>query len=81
MQSLGWALVVIAGLAWVLGGNAILGPRRLRRGEKPLVFDFRPLARLSDLNSVQKRRLLGLLIGAGVLALLGLAMAQGAFDR
>ena len=80
MRSLGIALLVASGLGWMIGGNAIIGPRRLRRGEKPLLFDLRPLPRLSDLSSLQKRKLFWLLVSVMVIGGLGLAMVQGVFD-
>ena len=81
MHSLGLALVVAACVAWVLGANAILRPRQLRPDERPLVFALRPLPRLGDLTQLQKRKLLGLLVGVVGFTLLGLALALGAFER
>lgn len=81
MRSLGIALVVVACLGWMVGANAVIGPRRLRPGEKPLVFDVRPIPRLGDLTSSQKRKVLWLISGVVLLGLLGLAMAQGAFHQ
>jgi hypothetical protein len=78
MHLLGIALFVVAGLGWVFGANAIIGPRP---GERRLGFEFRPLQRLGDLTSSQKRRLLWLVLACGVLALLSSAMVNGAFGR
>ena len=79
MHSLGIALVVIAGLGWLLAGPAITRPR-LRPGERRLMFDLRPL-RLRDLTSLQKRKLIWLLVAVLALSYLGLFMAQGGFDQ
>jgi hypothetical protein len=79
MRLLGLTLVAVGCISWVLGGNRIIGRRQRRSGEKPLLFDLRPLPRLSGLTSRQKRSLVGLLAGVAVVILVGLTMAQGAF--
>ena len=81
MHWLGVTLVVVAALGWVVGGNAIIGPQRLRRGERPLLFELRPPPRLSELTPLQKRKLSALLVAVVVVSLPGLALAGGGFDH
>jgi hypothetical protein len=73
MQFLGVAVLIFAGLIWILGGRAIMRAGVRRPKSQSLISMLRsdPIS-FKDFTQSQKRRLVWLLFATALLGLLGL---------
>jgi hypothetical protein len=81
MHFLGVAVLITAGIFWIVGGKTIMRPNLRRPGGQSLISRLRlsPIS-LKDFTPNQKRHLIWLTLTTIVLVFLGLGLTQGAFD-
>ena len=78
MRVLGAILLIVAGVTWIGGANLVSAARRRRLGVPVRTFNLSPV-RFNTFTAREKRWLLALLLATCIVALLGLAVLQGAF--
>ena len=80
MHKVGYALLLISGLIWVLGARSVCKENYKRLGKIYLTFEIPYVWKIKQYNALEKRKLLLFFLAAIIVGGIGPALANGSFD-